>query len=158
MKGATAVKKKLRSRRGVTLTEMLVTVIIIGLMTAGVATGISASLNVYHESTQLSDAQTLSATLAQAVMDELRYATNVSGDAPTYDSMNYGEDAVIAPNADGRLAVNGIELIGSGAYNGLKANITYPYSGGAFSVTIMVSDANGELITSTPEFSVTPLS
>ena len=154
------MKKKLRSSRGVTLTEMLVTVIIIGLMTAGVATGISASLNVYHESTQLSDAQTLSATLAQVVMDELRYATNVSGsdEAPTYDSMNYGEDAVIAPNADGRLAVNGIELIGSGAYNGLKANITYPYSGGAFSVTIMVSDANGELITSTPEFSVTPLS
>lgn len=153
------MKKKLRSRRGVTLTEMLVTVIIIGLMTAGVATGISASLNVYHESTQLSDAQTLSATLAQAVMDELRYATNVSGsgDAPTYDSMDYGDTAKIEKNTNGRLAVNGIELVGSGAYNGLKADISYPYNGGAFSVTIKICDAADNSITSA-SFSVTPLS
>ena len=158
MKGATVMKKKLRSRRGVTLTEMLVTVIIIGLMTAGVAAGISASLNVYRESTQLSDAQTLSATLAQAVMDELRYATNVKdGDAPIYDSMNYGEGATIAPNADGRLAVNGIELVGSGAYNGLKAKITYPFSSDVFTVTITICDAADNAITSA-SFSVTPLS
>lgn len=153
------MKKKLRSRKGLTLTEMLVTTIIIGLMTAGVAAGIRASLNVYRESTQLSDAQTLSATLAQAVMDELRYATNVSGsgDAPTYNSMNYGDEAAIEQDTNGHLAVNGIELVGSGAYNGLKAEITYPYSSGAFTVTITICDANNETITSTPAFSVTPL-
>ena len=72
-----ALRAKLSSRRGVTLTEMLVAVAVLGLVTLAVAVGISSSLRVYNRSVALSDAQTLSSTLSQALMDELRYARDI---------------------------------------------------------------------------------
>ena len=99
------LKCKLASRRGVTLSEMLVTVAILGLVTLAVSVGISSALRVYNQSVTLSDAQTLTSTLTQAIMDELRYArdikTNEEGALSSYTSMDYGLNAAFsADNTD----------------------------------------------------------
>ena len=43
--------KKLRASRGTSLTEMLVAIAVLGLLTLAVATGIAASVPVYQDAT-----------------------------------------------------------------------------------------------------------
>ena len=110
-----AVREKLRSRRGLTLTELLVAMLILSLVTVGVATGISASLRVYRQATETSDAQMLTSTLSTALMDELRYARDVSGtDDPTFTSGTFGENVSVEV-LDGLVTVGGEKLLGSTA-------------------------------------------
>ena len=44
-----AVREKLRARRGMTLSEVLVALLILSLVTVGMASGIGASLRVYRQ-------------------------------------------------------------------------------------------------------------
>lgn len=141
------LKRKLASRRGVTLSEMLVTVAILGLVTLAVSVGISSALRVYNQSVALSDAQTLSSTLSQAIMDELRYARDISSkDGLKFTSANYGLNASFSVGADGRIKVgdgdpaHGKDLVGSGAYAGLGAGaeISYDSSTQCFTVRLTI--------------------
>ena len=54
--------RKLRDRRGITLTEMLCTVLIVLLLTALLVVGIRFAGKTYTESMRLSEAQESSAT------------------------------------------------------------------------------------------------
>lgn len=138
------LKRKLASRRGVTLSEMLVTVAILGLVTLAVSVGISSALRVYNQSVALSDAQTLSSTLSQAIMDELRYArdmkTSAEGALSSYTSMDYGLNAAFATDAEQHITVGGKDLVGSGAYAGLGAGaeISYDSSTQCFTVKLTI--------------------
>ena len=67
------MKGKLISRRGVTLSELLVTIAVLGILTVAVSSGILSSLKVYQTSKALSHSQMLVSTLSQALMDELRF-------------------------------------------------------------------------------------
>lgn len=168
------VKKKLRSRRGMSLSEVLVALLILSLVTVGVATGVNASLRIYRQSVALSDAQTLSSTLSEALMDELRYARNISdGAAPTFTSVSFGEGVAVR-SSGGYIIVSppvremGDDmkswplLVGTGAYAGhLTAEADVDYTGGVFAVTLNIYDsaAEGSAPASlrTVEFSVRPL-
>lgn len=153
------MRKMLKSKRGFTLSELLIAVLILGLVTAGAAVGVNASLKAYHASVQASEARMLLSTLSESVMDELRYAENISadGDNPSYTSANYGIGATLQDNDDGQIVAftTGSSIIGTGAYNGLKAEIAYPYESGVFNVTITVK--NGSKVLETTSFSVTPI-
>ena len=90
------MKHKLRSRRGMTLTEVLMALLILSLVTVGMAAGIGASLQVYRQATEASDAQMLASTLSTALMDELRYARDISGTTnPTFTSGTFGENVSV---------------------------------------------------------------
>ncbi len=149
---------KLRTRRGMTLTEILAAVLILALVAAGTAAGVGVSLRIYRQSVALSDAQTLSATLSIALMDELRYAREPGGSgAATFTSSTFGSN--VSGGADGgRVTVGGRELIGSGAYAGLTADagVYYDADTGLFSVTVKVCHAAGDMI-QLVSFSVRPL-
>lgn len=146
-------KTKLRSRRGFTLTEMIVTVLILTLVAAGMTVGISSALRVYHQSVTYSDAETLTSTLSTALMDELRYARSISGEeTPTFTSLNYGVGVSVGTNADGHVTVGGKMLVGSGAYAGLTANANVTYKGGLFQVVLTIS--SGDEAVRTTKFSV----
>lgn len=136
------LKCKLASRRGVTLSEMLVTVAILGLVTLAVSVGISSALRVYNQSVTLSDAQTLTSTLSQAIMDELRYARDIDDkqNPIQFTSMNYGLDAAFAADAEQHITVGGKPLVGSGAYAGLGAGaeISYDSSTRCFTVKLTI--------------------
>lgn len=142
-----------------TLTELLSAVLILALVAAGTAAGVSASLRVYRQSTALSDAQTLTSTLSIALMDELRFARNTAGGGTAvFTSSTFGPNVRVDANADGHVTVGGKELIGSGAYAGLTAETGVYYFDGLFDVTIKVCRAgdNGQPIQNV-KFSVRPL-
>lgn len=136
---------KLRSRAGLTLSEMLVTLLLLVLVLAGVATGLKAAFDSYRDSARLSDALMLSSTLSEAIMDEFRFAgdvetetVGVGGDAREnvvgYTSLAFGERQsmtvmkkddsepggylVVAPKGttEAELASKGKLLVGTGAY------------------------------------------
>ena len=67
--------KKLRNQNGLTLTEMLCTVIIVLLFSSLVAVGANAAVRSFRISMADSQAQELCSTLTTAVSDKLRYCT-----------------------------------------------------------------------------------
>ncbi len=162
------LREKLRARRGMTLSEMLVAVLILGLVTVGVSAGVSASLRVYRESTALADAQTLSSTLSIALMDEMRYAQGVQGlhndgghsgiEYTTFTSATFGPNVQVGLDGNGHVTVGGKELIGSGAYAGLEVGDIHVDYGvdGCFHVQLQINRADGGG-KYTHEFSVRPL-
>jgi len=141
-----------------TLTELLSAVLILALVAAGAAVGVNVSLRIYRQNTALSDAQTLSSTLSIALMDELRYARDPHDDAGTarFTSSTFGPNASVA-GKEGRVTINGRELIGEGAYAGLTADANVDYYGGVFHVTVKICrTGTGEKIQDV-KFSVRPL-
>ena len=69
--------KKLRDRQGITLTEMLCTVLIV-LLTALLVVGIRFAGKTYTESMRLSEAQELCSTLTSVISDKLRFCGTVT--------------------------------------------------------------------------------
>ena len=65
--------KKLRDRQGITLTEMLCTVLIVLLLTALLVVGIRFAGKTYTESMRLSEAQEPCSTLTSVISDKLRF-------------------------------------------------------------------------------------
>ena len=134
-----AVREKACSRRGMTLSEVLVALLIFSLVTVGVAAGVGASLRVYREATESSDAQMLASTLATALMDELRYARDVSGtDAPTFTSDTFGEGVSVSVDENGYVTVGGEKLLSDAAYAGLRVTTEVSYTDGVFDVELTV--------------------
>lgn len=151
---------KLRARRGVTLSELLVALLILSLVGLGASVGISSAVKVYHQSVTLSDAQMLSSTLSGAVMDELRSARDIrigTGDKLiSFTSQTYGEGVSFSRNQEGRVTLGGVVLAGTGIYSGdLTASLDITYSGGSFAVELQVF-SGGQLLR-TVNFSVRPL-
>ena len=67
--------KKLRNQNGLTLTEMLCTVIIVLLFSSLVAVGANAAVRSFRISMADSQAQELCSTTTTALSDQLRYCT-----------------------------------------------------------------------------------
>lgn len=86
--------KKLRADSAFSMTEMLVTTLILGLMTIGLATGITSSMRVYYQSVTYSEERMLLSTLSEAIISELRHSKeaviNSDGKLETYTSSIYG--------------------------------------------------------------------
>ena len=152
--------KKLRAQRGMTLTELLVALLILSLVTVGVAAGVGTSLRVYRQATAASEAQMLASTLSAALMDELRYARDIQADG-SFTSKDFGEKAAVAVAADGQLTLGGEKIVSSAAYAGLTVQappgeklVEYD-GGGMFHVSLVVCE-NGTSRCKT-EFSVRAL-
>lgn len=65
------MRRKLHNTNGFTLSETLMTVVLIGLVTMAMAGGIVAARNVYQRISLRADAQTLLATTVSAVTEDL---------------------------------------------------------------------------------------
>ena len=65
------LRNKIHSEEGFTLSETLMTVVLIGLITMAMAGGIAAAKNVYQRISLRADAQTLLATTVSAVTEDL---------------------------------------------------------------------------------------
>lgn len=145
-------RQKLRSRRGLTLTEVLVSLALTGILAAGISTGVSATGPVLEKSLALSESQLLLDTLVKGISGELRNASDVTvipaGGEPvppleagqvvtgkasfTYTSAEYGLGAFLytVENDGGgeeriHIMVNGggYDFLGSGAYSNLGARL-----------------------------------
>lgn len=162
------MKKKLRRKDGLTLTELLCVLVIVVLIGAVIATGVSLGLRTYERSVTYSEAQTLCSTLRTAISDELRYAGTVSvaeDGSVRYFSRSYGQNASLyADGQSGQLTVETPDnlsapvhkLLPSRTYPyGLRAALTIGYSEpeGIFHVTLQVLSRQGESLSET-EFDV----
>ena len=153
--------RKLRDRRGITLTEMLCTVLIVLLLTALLVVGIRFASKTYTESMRLSEAQELCSTLTSVISDKLRFCGTVtqdeSGDLTQIFIQNVGsvegKGDAFQIGEDGQLALGDSHLLGSASYpKGLKVKsftLRYDASTDIFSVTLEIGDRSRQTLSQT---------
>lgn len=144
-----SIRHKLRKKIGMTMTEVLVAVLLVSLMSCVVLVGVGTALRVYRQSVTFSRAQTALSTLMEAVGDELRLATNVAqeGDVISYTSARKNTQTVsLNVSAKGELLVGDTLLVSDGVYSGGGMKVTefeLSYDGaGVFTVSLTVFGGN----------------
>lgn len=100
-------RQKLKAKRGFSLAETLVAVLILGLLSSAAALGVSQALWQRNKSIALADAQTVASTAAQMVTDQLRYGQVAQGESGGETIMLRVDQSVarISLNAEGHLFV-----------------------------------------------------
>lgn len=139
--------KKLRNQNGLTLTEMLCTVIIVLLFSGLVAVGANAAVRSFRISMADSQAQELCSTLTTAISDKLRYCT-VETDAVFIQGVGYvkgpAKDIFKVDLASGQVYLRENKLLGAYAYpEGLKVkdfSVEYNDTERVFTVQFQIKD------------------
>ena len=138
--------KKLRNQNGLTLTEMLCTVIIVLLFSGLVAVGANAAVRSFRVSMADSQAQELCSTLTTAISDKLRYCTVETDNKVFIQGVGYVEgpaENIFAVNSDsGQVYLGGKKFLGAYAYpEGLKVKeFSVTYEENVFNVQFQIKD------------------
>lgn len=116
---------KLKGRRGFSLAEMLIAMLILTMMSMVACMGISTAMQDRAKAIAVADAQAVASTVAQTVSDQVRYGqiSAVEDDYILLTSSTYGskvklrleEGKLVAEDASG----NCYALLGEKAYSGL---------------------------------------
>ena len=163
---------KLKSKSGMTLTELISGIIVL-LLVAGILTvGVRLGAKAYVESVSASEAQVLCATLTELVTDELRYAGSTEGDGTTTPvkifSQKFGGEALefktdeegdktgqiyLYKAANGTDAEKKSYILSSRSYpynlHAYVKDLTYDSASRIFSLTIEVQGSSGNTLATT---------
>ena len=138
--------KKLRNQNGLTLTEMLCTVIIVLLFSSLVAVGANAAVRSFRISMADSQAQELCSTLTTAISDKLRYCTVEADNTVFIQGVGYVEataDKIFTADS-GQVYLGGKRFLGAYAYpEGLKVkdfSVKYDGTKRIFTVAFQIED------------------
>ena len=137
--------KKLRNQNGLTLTEMLCTVIIVLLFSSLVAVGANAAVRSFRISMADSQAQELCSTLTTAISDKLRYCT-VETDAVFIQGVGYvyrpANEIFTVKSDSGQVYLGENKFLGAYAYpEGLKVKeFSVTYEENVFIVKFQIKD------------------
>lgn len=141
---------KNRAKAGLTLVELLCTIVIMLLVSVGMVEGVNLAVKNYKKSLLSSESQVLCSTLTNLVSDELRYSGAVYWDQSpiAFFSRTYGDKCAFDQNADGQVTLGDEKLLPSKAYHlGMKASVTLEKKqddrDDLFTVTIVVTDSSG---------------
>lgn len=138
--------KKLRNQNGLTLTEMLCTVIIVLLFSSLVAVGANAAVRSFRISMADSQAQELCSTLTTAISDKLRYCTVEADNTVFIQGVGYvkGPAKDIFTADSGQVYLRENKLLGAYAYpEGLKVqgfSVRYDDTEKVFTVKFQIKD------------------
>ena len=147
---------KNRAKAGLTLVELLCTIVIMLLVSVGMVEGVNLAVKNYKKSLLSSESQVLCSTLTNLVSDELRYSGAVDWEANPirFYSRTYGSECIFSQNdskqvtlneiqRDGTPAQRGYKLLPNRSYHlGLRASVTLSKAkDNIFSVTILVTDS-----------------
>ena len=138
--------KKLRNQNGLTLTEMLCTVIIVLLFSSLVAVGANAAVRSFRVSMADSQAQELCSTLTTAISDKLRYCTVEADNTVFIQGVGYvegqAEDIFKVDLVSGQVYLGGKKFLGTYAYpEGLKVKeFSVTYKENVFTVQFQIKD------------------
>lgn len=139
--------KKLRNQNGLTLTEMLCTVIIVLLFSSLVAVGANAAVRSFRISMADSQAQELCSTLTTAVSDKLRYCTVEADNTVFIQGVGYvyrSADKIFTVNDRGQVYLGENKFLGAYAYpEGLKVkdfSVEYNGTERVFTVKFQIKD------------------
>ena len=140
------MREKLRSRRGLTMVELLAAAAVLILLGLMLHTGLLMAQRSYHTMRAESETQLLLATAADMLSNELRYT-----------SVNYGRNTTLDLDDQGRLEAGIRQMLPAGAYgNGdcriARCDIRYDSGTDIFSIALAVSGRQG--ISSEREFSI----
>lgn len=131
--------KKIRSKKGFTLVEMLACIVALLLIGGICTTGMNLAVNSYNESVYESDSQMLESTLNLYLCDILRHATSIQTDGDT----NAEEKEVISfTNVayqiyDGRIEVSGGTFL---VYESKNGKSTMVVGENVYAGTLYISD------------------
>lgn len=135
---------KLRDQKGLTMVELLVTVVIVLLFSGLVAVGADAGVRSFRTSMADAQAQELCSTLTTALSDKLRYCT-VENDKNRifFQDVGYVDgtvDSVFSVNNDGQLELDNKRFLGKAAYpQGLKINdFSIRFADNTFTVSFQI--------------------
>lgn len=164
------MRKKLKSKAGVTLVELMAAVAILLLLGLILLAGLNFSFTSYRTATAQSELELLLSTAVDALVDDLRYARNVDPTASpvTYFSDSYGEGThftITNPACPNQLVAESSEgpepgrdywrVLPTGAYGLNKAyritELGVTYDDGTFNIQMKVETADGSISASTPE-------
>ena len=150
--------KKLRNQKGLTMVEMLATVVIVLLFSGLVAVGADAGVRSFRTSMADSQAQELCSTLTTALSDKLRYCTvDTAGQKIFFQDLGYveytGDDpmSVFSVNQDGQLELNKKRFLGKAAYpQGLKIGdgFSIKFKDNIFTVSFRIINREGTAMAS----------
>lgn len=137
--------KKLRNQNGLTLTEMLCTVIIVLLFSSLVAVGANAAVRSFRISMADSQAQELCSTLTTAISDKLRYCTVEADNTVFIQGVGYVEGAakdIFTVNDRGQVYLGENKFLGAYAYpEGLKVReFSVTYEENVFTIQFQIED------------------
>lgn len=141
--------KKLRNQNGLTLTEMLCTVIIVLLFSSLVAVGANAAVRSFRISMADSQAQELCSTLTTAISDKLRYCTVEADNTVFIQGVGYVKgpaENIFTVNSDsGQVYLGENKFLGAYAYpEGLKVQgFSVTYKENVFTVQFQIKDRRG---------------
>ena len=125
------MKKKLKNKRGVSILEMLIAVLLLSLLTVGGVAATTVVMADYKRMGEVANAEILASTVAEAISNEIRLGRNIVDRAAdetvlTLDSVFFGEKAELKLDA-GRLVaiVNGDttnpkQVLSEDTYDGLQ--------------------------------------
>lgn len=140
------IRKKLRSRRGLTLAETLAALAVFAILSVALVQGTTAAWKIYQKAVVASESRTLQSTLSQAISNELRYAENIEVKSGTvyFDSATYGQNVSIQ-FLDNKILIGNEEdkfdLVPKKAYtSGLKAKAIVTYENGFFNVYLTITN------------------
>ena len=153
--------KKLKNKAGMTLMEMMASLLIMVLLILAMRTGMNTGVQVYNDAAFESHSATLAANINTALTDILRYAQDVKDPTPpqfppnaaqdyefVFTNLEYGLRDAYFTVSDGILQIrsenNGFQpkaLVNSGSYDKLTIKDD------SFSVTYYPEGSTGELTT-----------
>ena len=157
------MRQKTRNRKGFTLAETLIVVLILGLMTSAGAVATSAVMATRIGMIQTADAEILGSTAFQALANELRFGQNIKVDTDgkyvELDSITYGLGKKLI-QSNGKIKYgDGDEdqILGDAAYSGLSiSDLGFELQAdGSIKISLAVSGNKGKLWSG--NLTVTPL-
>lgn len=169
--------KKIISTAGASLSETLVTVLLLSIILSAVVSGIPALMSAYRKVRLKAEAQTLLATAVTAVTDELRYAEQVTYADSSYTFYSAKRHATVqlvngiySDETSDDLSSNGIFIVNTASSSssplltretqtlGLHSSIEgNSMENGCIVYTVSVISSDGKVIESTP-LKVRPIS
>lgn len=121
------MKKSRKASKGLTIAEMLVALLIMGMTSVAIAMGISAGAKSQMKSVSLSEVRVLSSTLSQKTLNELRFAENMTfegNELKTFVSRTCGAVPVSFSFEDGILKLGGKPIVPISVYLDGKLAVT----------------------------------
>ena len=150
--------KKLRNQKGLTMVELLATVVIVLLFSGLAAVGADAGVRSFRTSMADSQAQELCSTLTTALSDKLRYCTvDTAGQKIFFQDLGYvnypSNDpvSVFTVNNDGQLELGGKRFLGKAAYpEGVKIgnDFSIEFKDNIFTVRFRIINREGTAMAS----------
>lgn len=155
-------RAKLKQTAGLTLTEMLCTVLILLLISGLLAVGAGVANGTYRSSMADSQAQTLCSTLTAAFSDKLRFCGSVTRDGNRIFIQDVGsvsgdaDGEIFRLNEDGQVVLDEQgekKLLGAKAYpRGLRVDdlhMEYDETTQIFTISFLVTDRKGRVLAGT---------